>query len=59
MFTYGNFKFLEADSEDLKSKIFRLRYEVYALEFGFENPDEFPDNFEKDAMTNIPSTLPL
>jgi N-acyl amino acid synthase of PEP-CTERM/exosortase system len=48
MFEYGNFKFLEADSEDLKTKIFRLRYEVYALEFGFENPDDFPDNFEKD-----------
>ncbi len=48
MFTYGKFKFLEADSEDLKTKIFRLRYEVYALEFGFENPDEFPDKCEKD-----------
>lgn len=49
MFEYGKFKFMLADSEDLKQKIFRLRYEVYALEFGFENPDDFPDKFEKDG----------
>lgn len=48
MFEYGKFKFVLADSEDLKKEIFRLRYIVYALEFGFENPDDFPDRFEKD-----------
>ncbi len=49
MFEYGRFKFMQADSEDMKQKIFRLRYEVYALEFGFENPEDFPDKFEKDG----------
>jgi N-acyl amino acid synthase of PEP-CTERM/exosortase system len=39
---------MEAKSEDLKTKIFLLRYEVYALEFGFENPDDFSDKCEKD-----------
>ena len=48
MFEYGRFHFKEADSEDLKKKIFRLRYEVYALEFGFENPLDFPDKLEQD-----------
>ena len=48
MFEYGGFTFVEAGAEGLKNQIFRLRYEVYALEFGFENPDDFPDKFEKD-----------
>lgn len=51
MFEYGRFHFKEVDPEDeeLKKKIFRLRYEVYALEFGFENPLDFPDKLEKDG----------
>jgi len=48
MFEYGKFKFLEASSEDLKKQIYRLRYEVYALEFGFENPFDFPDKLEQE-----------
>jgi N-acyl amino acid synthase of PEP-CTERM/exosortase system len=48
MLEYGKFRFKEAAPEDL-NKIFRLRYEVYALEFGFENPFDFPDKLEKDA----------
>jgi N-acyl amino acid synthase of PEP-CTERM/exosortase system len=47
MFEYGRFKFMQADSENLKQNIFLLRHEVYALEFGFENPHDFPDKFEK------------
>lgn len=47
MIKYGRFRFREAGPEDLK-KIFRLRYEVYALEFGFENPSDFPDKLEQD-----------
>ncbi|WDP89063.1 MAG: PEP-CTERM/exosortase system-associated acyltransferase [Desulfobacter sp.] len=49
MFEYGTFRFKEVDSEDLLRQVFRLRYEVYALEFGFENPYDFPDKLEKDA----------
>jgi N-acyl amino acid synthase of PEP-CTERM/exosortase system len=48
MFEYGKFKFLEASTEELKKQIYRLRYEVYALEFGFEKPRDFPDKLEKD-----------
>ena len=48
MIAYGNFRFREARPADLK-RIFRLRYEVYAIEFGFENPADFPDKLEKDA----------
>lgn len=48
MFEYGKFKFIEASAQELKNQIFRLRYEVYALEFGFENPYDFPDKLEQD-----------
>lgn len=48
MFEYGKFKFLEVSTEEFKKQIYRLRYEVYALEFGFENPRDFPDKLEKD-----------
>ena len=47
-FEYGKFRFKEVDSDDLRKQVFRLRYEVYALEFGFENPYDFPDKLEKD-----------
>jgi len=48
VFEYGRFHFKEVDSDELRKKIFRLRYEVYALEFGFENPLDFPDKLEQD-----------
>ncbi len=47
MLKYDRFTFGEAKPEAL-DKIYRLRYEVYALEFGFENPDDFPNKLEKD-----------
>lgn len=50
MFEYGKFRFKEVDSDDLRNNIFRLRYEVYALEFGFENPFDFPDKLERDKF---------
>lgn len=30
--------------------VYRIRYEVYCDELGFENADEFPDGLEKDAF---------
>lgn len=48
MFNYGKFKFLEASTPQLKEQIYRLRYEVYAVECGFENPHDFPDKLEQD-----------
>lgn len=47
-FDYGKFRFKEVDSDDLLKQVFRLRFEVYAREFGFENPHDFPDKLEKD-----------
>lgn len=48
MFSYGKFKFLEASTRQLKEQIYRLRYEIYAIECGFENPHNFPDKLEQD-----------
>ncbi len=48
MIEYSNFKFGQVTDETLKKEIYRLRYEVYALEFGFENPSEFPNKLEID-----------
>ncbi len=48
MFEYGKFKFKEAATQELKDQVYRLRYEVYAMEFGFENPADFPDKREQD-----------
>lgn len=45
---YGKFKFCEATTDEERNSIYRLRYEVYALEFGFENPYDFPDKLEQD-----------
>nr|WP_319393010.1 PEP-CTERM/exosortase system-associated acyltransferase [uncultured Desulfobacter sp.] len=47
-FDYGKFRFKEVDSDDLLRQVFRLRFEVYAREFGFENPHDFPDKLEND-----------
>jgi N-acyl amino acid synthase of PEP-CTERM/exosortase system len=45
---YGKFRFGEVTTEEQRKKIYRLRYEVYAMEFGFENPYDFPDKLERD-----------
>jgi N-acyl-L-homoserine lactone synthetase len=33
MLSIENFKFIQADSENLKNTIYRLRYQVYVEEF--------------------------
>ena len=48
MLNYGKFKFVQADSEDLKQEIYRLRYRVYVEEFGFERPEDHPGGLETD-----------
>ena len=35
-------------SADLKREVYRLRYDVYCEEFGFENPNNFPARCEVD-----------
>ncbi len=48
MLAIENFKFIQADSEDLKNAIYQLRYKVYAEEFGFEKLEDHPDGYETD-----------
>jgi len=40
--------FVEVDSEFLKREIFKLRYDVYVSEFGFEKKEAHPSGLEKD-----------
>jgi N-acyl amino acid synthase of PEP-CTERM/exosortase system len=38
-----------ADTDDLRKEVFRLRYDVYCRELGWENPKNFADELERDA----------
>lgn len=42
------FEMVRADEPSLKEEVYRLRYQVYCLETGFENPDRFPSGLERD-----------
>ncbi|WP_321532666.1 PEP-CTERM/exosortase system-associated acyltransferase [uncultured Desulfuromonas sp.] len=49
-FVAKNFHFTRVDVDhDLMSEIYRLRYQVYCIERGFECPDDYPDGLEMDA----------
>jgi N-acyl amino acid synthase of PEP-CTERM/exosortase system len=41
-------KFIEVDTEPLKKEIYKLRYDVYVSEFGFEKKEDHPLGQEKD-----------
>jgi len=45
---YGKFKFGIVDKKDVLNDTFKMRYEVYVEEFGFENKDDHPDGLETD-----------
>ena len=38
-----------ANSEEMLDRAFRLRFQVYRLERGFENAAEYPDGRERDC----------
>ncbi len=38
-----------ADTPQLREEVFRIRYQVYCQELGYEPLDKFPDRMEKDA----------
>jgi len=44
----GKFRFICAESEDLKRAIYRLRYQIYVEEFGFERPEDHLNGLEMD-----------
>jgi N-acyl amino acid synthase of PEP-CTERM/exosortase system len=43
------FDIIEADSDALRERVFRLRYRVFCVENPFEDPLEHPDKLERDA----------
>lgn len=42
------FEMIPAVSEELKHEVYKLRYQVYCLETGFEKHENFPDRLEFD-----------
>ena len=44
------FRFVQADSEELKKEIYRLRYQVYVQEYGFERAEDHPGGLETDEF---------
>ncbi len=48
MLSYGKFRFVRADTDDLREKTYRLRYQVYVEEFGFEKSEDHPGGRETD-----------
>ncbi len=45
---YDRFRFGMVDDEDVKKDTFRMRYEVYVDEFGFEKKEDHSDGLETD-----------
>jgi N-acyl amino acid synthase of PEP-CTERM/exosortase system len=48
MLTLGDFKFVVATTPELLDGVFRLRYQVYVEEFGYEHAGDHPDGKETD-----------
>ncbi|MGY6529982.1 MAG: PEP-CTERM/exosortase system-associated acyltransferase [Cyanobacterium sp.] len=46
------FNIFVANTQELKEQVFRIRYQVYCQELGYEPPENFPDQMEKDAYDN-------
>lgn len=42
------FQIIFADTPELRDEVYRLRYQVYCKELGYEPADAFPDGLEKD-----------
>jgi N-acyl amino acid synthase of PEP-CTERM/exosortase system len=40
----------QPDYAQILESVYRLRYQVYVEEWGFENPDDHPEGLEKDAF---------
>lgn len=43
------FAFVPAKTDSLRNEVFKLRYQVYCLETGFEDPADYPDHMESDV----------
>ncbi len=49
---YGQFRFGLVDDDRIRRDTFRMRYEVYVEEFGFENKEDHPNGLETDEYEN-------
>jgi N-acyl amino acid synthase of PEP-CTERM/exosortase system len=45
-----HFEIIQADTDALREEVFRLRYQVYCAETGYEDDINFPDRLEKDVF---------
>jgi N-acyl amino acid synthase of PEP-CTERM/exosortase system len=46
------FEMVPAVSDELKKEVYKLRYQVYCVEKGFEKPDNYEDGLEIDEYDN-------
>lgn len=44
------FEMVPAVSDELKTEAYKLRYQVYCIETGFEDPEQYPDGMEFDEF---------
>jgi len=44
------FELVPATTKQLRDEAFKIRYEVYCEELGYENPEDFPDQLEQDCF---------
>jgi len=44
------FDMVSADSDELKKQAYRLRYQVYCIEAGLEDPERYPEGLEYDEF---------
>lgn len=44
------FEFVHAATDELREEVFRLRYQVYVVETGFERADDHPHGIERDTF---------
>jgi len=47
------FDMIPAETGALKYQVYHLRYQVYCLETGFESPEIYPDELEKDEFDDV------
>lgn len=50
--TYGKFRFGVVKEDAILKDTFRMRYEVYVQEFGFEKESDHPNGYETDEYEN-------
>lgn len=44
------FQMIPAVTDELKKEVYKLRYQVYCIETGFEDPEQYPDGMEFDEF---------